>query len=87
MLLNEGHIALVQCKGLRNIPAVETECTPVRRVVFSADLYESMSLSRIISASMERPGVFDDSFSFAVMDENSTNLMKSSVDAKSSNPA
>jgi len=76
LLLNEGHIVLSQCKGLRNVPSAMIECKPIRKILFSADLSESMTLTRLLSSTMSRPGVFNDTFNFTAMNDSLTNLIK-----------
>ena len=38
LLLMDSHFSLIQCKGLRNAPSVQIECTPLRKIGLPADL-------------------------------------------------
>ena len=79
LLLMQGFIMLTQCKGLRNVPQVEIECRHLRKIYFSADLSENVTLNRIVSSAMCRAGQFDDTFNFTAMNDQGTNLFKCTV--------
>lgn len=82
LLLNEGNMILTKCKGLRNVPSVQTHFSKIRQINFSADLLQNASISRILSVTMARPGSYDDVFNLMALSDDTTNMFKCSVDLK-----
>lgn len=80
LLLHADHLALVQCKGLRNSPHQGTEFRPIRKITLSDSIVsQGLHITKLLSCAMVRPGTYDDKFSFMAISESGLDLLKCSV--------
>ena len=73
---------LTQCRGLRNVPSEQVECKPLRKISFEPHLVASASLTRLLAATQNSPGKFDDTFTLTLLNDLQTNLFRAKVDMK-----
>ena len=83
LLLMDGYVSLVQCKGLRNAPSAQYEFATLKKIQLPSDLRATTTFSRILTSAMVSFGKFDDKFSLIGMNDRGTNLFKCTVDLAS----
>ena len=90
LLLNtsggDAHFSLVQCKGLRNAPSVQYECTKFRKIALPSDLKATATVTRLLTSALSGYGRYDDKFDVLAMSDQATNIFKCSVDLASKVP-